>query len=69
MEIFETHRIALGIGKKPKTANQVQKWLRNPYSDSAAYKMWGNGVALPNVVFVLSGIVYYNQFSTENIVL
>ena len=22
------------------------------------YKMWGNGVALPNVYFVLSGIVY-----------
>ena len=21
--------------------------------------MWGNGVALPNVYFVLSGIVYY----------
>ena len=25
-------------------------------------KMWGNGVALPNVCFVLSGIVYYAQF-------
>ena len=24
-------------------------------------KMWGNGVALPCVVFVLSGIVYYTQ--------
>ena len=34
------------------------------YSDSAEYKMWGNGVALPNVVFVLSGIVYYSQFPT-----
>lgn len=37
----------------------------NPYSDSAEYKMWGNGVALPCVVFVLSGIVYYSQFPTE----
>ena len=31
-------------------------------ADSAEYKMWGNGVALPNVYFVLSGIVYYAQF-------
>ena len=69
MEIFETHRLALGTSQKTKTANQVRKWLKNPYSDSAAYKMWGNGVALPNVVFVLSGIVYYNQFPTEKIVL
>lgn len=61
MDIFETHRKALGKDTKPKTANQVRKWLQAPYSDSAAYKMWGNGVALPNVVFVLSGIVYYAQ--------
>ena len=27
----------------------------------AEYKMWGNGVALPCVVFVLSGIVYCTQ--------
>ena len=61
MEIFETHRKALGMGTKPKTENQVRKWLKQPYSDSAAYKMWGNGVALPCVYFVLSGIVYYAQ--------
>ena len=26
--------------------------------DAAKYKMWGNGVALPCVVFVLAGIVW-----------
>lgn len=64
-EIFETHAKALGKSSKPKTDNQIRKWLINPHSDSAEYKMWGNGVALPNVVFVLSGIVYYSQFPTE----
>ena len=63
-EIFETHAKALGKEVKPKTDNQIRKWLINPHSDSAEYKMWGNGVALPNVVFVLSGIVYYSQFPT-----
>lgn len=63
--IFETHRNIMGTSSKPKTEKQIIKWLKNPHSDAAEYKMWGNGVALPNVVFVLSGIVYYSQFSTE----
>lgn len=61
-EVFETHRSVLGTSSKPKSRNQIIKWLKNPHSDSAEYKMWGNGVALPNVYFVLSGIVYYAQF-------
>ena len=61
-EVFETHRKIMGTSSKPKTDKQLVKWLKNPHSDSAEYKMWGNGVALPNVYFVLSGIVYYAQF-------
>jgi len=60
-EIFETHRKIVGTSSKPKTRKQIFKWLQNPHSDSAEYKMWGNGVALPNVVYVLTGIVYYTQ--------
>ena len=60
-EIFETHRKIVGTSSKPKTRKQIFKWLQNPRSDSAEYKMWGNGVALPNVVYVLTGIVYYTQ--------
>ena len=61
-EVFETHRKIAGTSTKPKTDKQIIKWLKEPHSDSAEYKMWGNGVALPNVYFVLSGIVYYAQF-------
>lgn len=64
-DVFETHRKVVGKSKKPKSRKQIFKWLQDPYSDSAEYKMWGNGVALPNVCFVLSGIVYYAQHSTE----
>lgn len=60
-DIFETFRKATGAYTKPKTLKQITKWLKNPHSDSAEYKMWGNGVALPNVCFVLSGIVWYTQ--------
>ncbi len=61
-EVFETHRKIMGKSSKPKTDKQLLKWLKDPHSDSAEYKMWGNGVALPNVYYVLSGIVYYSQF-------
>ena len=64
-EVFETHRRVMGASSKPKSRNQIIKWLKDPHSDSAEYKMWGNGVALPNVYFVLSGIVYYAQLSGE----
>ena len=61
-EVFETHRKVVGTSSKPKTDAQIIKWLKNPHADSAEYKLWGNGVALPCVHFVLSGIVYYSQF-------
>lgn len=57
-EVFETHRRITGSSAKPKSLKQIAKWLRDPHSDAAEYKMWGNGVALPCVVFVLSGIVW-----------
>ena len=53
-EVFDTWT---GLaGKKRKTDKQIVKWLKSPHSESAEYKMWGNGVALPCVEFVLGGI-------------
>ena len=63
-EVWETHRRICNPSVKPKTKRQIIKWLRNPHSDAAEYKMWGNGVALPCVWFVLSGIVFSTQLST-----
>ena len=60
-DIFDTHAKAIGKATKPKSDAQIKKWLQDPHSDSAEYKMWGNGVALPNVFFVLSGIRYYAE--------
>ena len=60
-DVFETHRRIVSSSTKPKSLKQIAKWLRDPHSDAAEYKMWGNGVALPCVVFVLSGIVYCTQ--------
>lgn len=62
-EVFETHRMVTGTSSKQKTDAQIVKWLKAPHFDSAEYKLWGNGVALPCVCFVLAGIVYYGQLS------
>lgn len=66
MEIFKTHWEVVtshdGV-KAPKTRSQVIKWLKDPASDSALYKMWGNGIALPCAAFVMEGIA--NQHRKE----
>ncbi len=59
MQIFETYRLAVNPDSKPKTRKAVEKFLKNPHSDSAEYRLWGNGVSLPVVWFVLAGISYY----------
>ena len=60
-DVFETHRKIVGTASKAKTKRQIVKWLRHPHSDAAEYKMWGNGVALPCVFFVMAGIVWATQ--------
>ena len=63
--VFETYNKAIGKECKPKSRKQIEKWLKNPYSDSAAYKMWGNGIAACNAWFVLAGIACYAQKTEE----
>ena len=60
-DVFETYRKIMGTSKKPKTDRQIRKWLANPHADSAEYKMWGNGIALPCAWFVLAGIVHFAE--------
>ena len=45
-------------GKAPKkySAGALTKWYNALHTDSAEYKMWGNGIALPCAAFVLAGI-------------
>ena len=43
---------------RPRTDNQIIKWLRHPNTDAAEYKAYGNSVAVPCVFFVLAGIAW-----------
>ena len=62
-KVFKTYAAVTGC--KMKSDAQIRKWLKAPHSDAAEYKMWGNGVALPCVWFVLAGIVYNAQNEAE----
>lgn len=43
-------------GKNPKTDKQIRKWLQAPISESNQYQIYGNGIALPQWVWVLGRI-------------
>ena len=60
-KVFDEYNKAVGKSVKPKLETQIIKWLKNPHSDSAEYKLWGNGVCLNIVEFVLAGIVWAKE--------
>lgn len=45
-------------GKPPKkySAKSLTRWYNALHTDSAEYKMWGNGIALPCAAFVLGNV-------------
>lgn len=65
--IWEIYRISANAFKKAKTRKQIRKWLQDPYSDESMYIMWGNGVALPCVLFVMNAVKWYAESGGERI--
>lgn len=48
--IFNTYDMATKGSAKKRSDAVIAKFLKNPNSDSAEYKLWGNGIALPCVL-------------------
>ena len=65
-EVFNEYNHAIGKTVKPKSDNQIIKWLKDPHSDSAEYSLWGNGLCKWCAVFVLSGIAYFDAHEGES---
>ena len=51
-----THAAVNGKAVKDYTREQMLTWYNKLHTDSSEYKMWGNGIALPCVLFVMEGI-------------
>ncbi len=54
--VRDTHAEINGKPQKTYTREQMLKWYNSLHTDSAEYKMWGNGIALPCAHFVLNRI-------------
>ena len=55
LAVRNTHASVNGKAIKNYTKDQMIKWYNGLHTDSAEYKMWGNGVALPCAYNVVSG--------------
>lgn len=56
LDVRNTYAAINGKRTKPFTKSQMLSWYRKLHTDSSEYKMWGNGIALPNALYVMEGI-------------
>lgn len=54
--VLNTRNVINGKPEQRYAKESILKWYNRLHTDSAEYKMWGNGVALPCVAFVMEGI-------------
>lgn len=56
LDVRNTHTAINGKAVKEYTKDQMLTWYNKLHTDSAEYKMWGNGIALPTALYVMQGI-------------
>ena len=57
LDVRNTWAAINGKPVKDYTKEQLLKWYNGLHTDSAEYKMWGNGIALPCALYVMEGII------------
>ena len=57
LDVRNTHAEINGKAVKDYTKKQMLTWYNKLHTDSAEYKMWGNGIALPPALYCMQGIV------------
>ena len=56
LNVRNTHAAINDKAVKEYTKEQMLKWYNGLHTDSAEYKMWGNGIALPTALYCMQGI-------------
>jgi DNA (cytosine-5)-methyltransferase 1 len=56
LNVRNTHAEINGKATKEYTREQMLTWYNKLHTDSAEYKLWGNGIALPCALYVMQGI-------------
>jgi DNA (cytosine-5)-methyltransferase 1 len=57
LEVRNTHAAINGRAVKDHTKKAMLTWYNKLHTDSAEYKMWGNGIALPPALYCMQGMV------------
>lgn len=57
LNVRNTHAAINGKRTQNYTEKQMLTWYNKLHTDSAEYKMWGNGIALPPALYCMQGIV------------
>ena len=57
LNVRNTHATINGKQVKEYTKPQMVKWYNGLHTDSAEYKLWGNGIALPPALYCMQGMV------------
>ena len=57
LDVRNTHAAINGKPKKDYTKEKMLTWYNKLHTDSAEYKMWGNGIALPPALYCMQGMV------------
>ena len=56
LDVRNTHAEINGKAAKEYTKAQMLTWYNKLHTDSAEYKMWGNGIALPPALYCMQGM-------------
>ena len=56
LDVRNTHAAINGKAERQYTKEQMLTWYNKLHTDSAEYRMWGNGIALPTALYVMQGI-------------
>lgn len=56
LDVRNTHATINGKKAQDYTEAQMLTWYNKLHTDSAEYKMWGNGIALPPALYCMQGI-------------
>lgn len=62
--VRNTHAAINGKAERKYTKEQMLAWYNKLHTDSAEYRMWGNGIALPTALYVMQGIA--EELEEEN---
>lgn len=56
LQVRQTYDAINGRAVKDYSRESILKWYNGLHTDSAEYKMWGNGIALPCALYIMQGI-------------